>query len=97
MRDALGNFATFDVPTASQGTVAFSINDAGAVTGIGVDQNSAWVGFIRSASDTISIFRVSEAGRRSGEGTYPQGINQSGEIIGFYIDSANGYHGFLVQ
>jgi hypothetical protein len=34
------------------------------------------------------------AGTRPGQGTVPNGANNLGVIVGFYVDTGGGYHGF---
>ena len=46
-------------------------------------------------SAQITTFEAPGAGKGSGLGTSPIGINLSGAIAGYYTDSTGEYHGFL--
>jgi hypothetical protein len=78
------------------------INDEGAVTGdywtCSKDLSSCSVhGFIRNPNGTYTVIDVPGAGPDgySGQGTYPQGINDLGEVSGYYADVNSVYHGFV--
>jgi hypothetical protein len=97
-------FTAFDVPGAGttagsgQGTYPKSINQAGAITGHYTDSNNINHGFLRGPSgDKIITFDAPGAGKTqgSGQGTFPESINDAGVITGRYIDSHNVNHGFL--
>ena len=94
-----GKITTFDVPgagTASyQGTGCFSdcpvsINDWGAITGIYIDANFTYHGYLRNREG--KIVTVDPVGSIF---TFPGGINDLGSITGYYIDGNGVYHGFL--
>lgn len=97
--DAIGTFASFDVPGAgtssSQGTFPSAINPEGAVTGSFVDANSAYHGFLRAGSGAITAFDVPGAGSGAFQGTFPSGINPEGAISGSFVDANSVYHEFL--
>lgn len=93
-----------------QGTVGQGINIQGAITGQYFDGANVAHGFVRAADGTITTFDAPGAGASgtSGDGgigtfeiatyvqgTYPESINNLGEIAGFYIDSNWVWHGFV--
>src|SRR5215472_3063929 len=98
---------TFDAPgagtAANQGTVAFAINLAGAITGFTRDANNARHGFLRAPDGTFTIFDDPNAGICStscgtigpGQGTRAFAINPSGVITGFYSDNSGRCHGYV--
>ena len=106
---ANGTFTSFDAPNAGssppagwfQGTVATGIDTAGDVVGAYADSNNAYHGFYRSASTgTITEFDDPNAPTAtSSRGTFPLGINDAGQIVGFYTtgsyDTVSLYRGFL--
>jgi hypothetical protein len=99
LRSREGNFTTFDAPGA--GTASFqgtgcpsdcptSLNVEGQITGIYIDANFVFHGYLRSPGGRIvtvdpvgSIF------------TFSDGINDLGSITGYYADANVVYHGFL--
>jgi hypothetical protein len=97
----------FDAPGAGtdtgQGTVAFAINPAGAITGFTRDANSARHGFLRAPDGTITTFDAPGAGTCSascgtvapGQGTRAFAINVAGVITGFFSDNSGGCHGYV--
>jgi len=93
------SFTSFDVSQAgtgaSEGTVAISINDGGAVTGFYLVANNVAHGFVRAASGAINTFDVPGAGAGRNEGTFPMSINTAGDVAGMYFDANNVYHGFV--
>src|SRR5215469_2563413 len=98
---------TFDAPGAGtgagQGTTAFGINPAGAITGFTRDANFARHGFLRAPDGTITIFDDPNAGTCSsscgtignGQGTRAFAINPYGMITGFYTDNTGRCHGYV--
>jgi hypothetical protein len=99
-----GEFITFDAPGAGttagsgQGTFPKGINKVGAITGRYVDAHNVNHGFLRSpGGDKLIRFDAPGAGTTagSGQGTFPDGINEAGAITGHYIDGNNVNHGFL--
>ena len=98
---------TFDAPGAGtgagQGTVAFGINPAGAITGFIRDANFARHGFVRAPDGTFTVIDAPGAGTCStscgtigpGQGTRAFAINPSGEITGFYSDNSGRCHGYV--
>ncbi|MGC9948033.1 MAG: hypothetical protein ABSF64_16835, partial [Bryobacteraceae bacterium] len=90
------SFTRFDVPEAGagadQGTLAISINTAGAVAGYYYDADNLPHGFVRAAGGTITTFDAPGAGC-----TYAVSINTAGAIAGYYCDAGNlsFSHGFV--
>src|SRR5271167_1118915 len=94
-----GTFTTFDAPGAGtdiyEGTGCFSdcpvsLNDWGAITGIYIDANFVYHGYLRSPEG--KIVTVDPVGSTY---TFPDGISDLGIITGYYVDTNNVYHGFL--
>ena len=89
-----GTFTTFDAPGAATGngfgTVALSINPAGAIMGYYNDANAVFHGFLRARDATIATFDPPGSAF-----TIPGSINSPGTIAGFYFDAGFVPHGFL--
>jgi probable HAF family extracellular repeat protein len=86
------NFSPIDYPGAS-GTIAYGINDAGAIVGPYYDTAGYAYGFVYKGGD-FTPFNVPGAYGY----THPAGINNVGDIVGtFYYasDPDAGCHGFL--
>src|ERR1022692_3776084 len=92
-------FTTIDAPGActgpNQGTYAFSINTAGAITGYYIDTISVFHSFVRSPSGTLTTFDAPGAGTGAYQGTSAHGINAAGAITGYYINRRGSYYGFV--
>jgi probable HAF family extracellular repeat protein len=98
-----GAFTTFNVPNDDSvlGTVAFGINDTGAVVGdyvvngdVDTDGNANHRhGFLRSSSGVFTTFDVPVPGA---DITIGEGINNAGAIVGVYVDNS-GLHGFVLN
>jgi hypothetical protein len=94
---------SFDVPAAVNGTQPASINDLGEITGVYFDSNGNGHGFLRKARGEIVTFDAPNVGYGTqaglflvyGLGTIPTGINNEGDIVGYYTDSNGAYHGFV--
>jgi hypothetical protein len=88
VRSPNGSFSTFEAPGADQtpqsfnGTLPYSINDAGAVTGYYLDANGNCHGFVRSREGTITTFDVPGGSLL----TQAIGINAEGTVVGFYLN-----------
>lgn len=89
-----GQFTHFDVKDLSN-THVRTINATGAVTGWASDANGATHGFVRSSKGKITVFDPLGSGTSSGQGTLSEGIADDGTVSGFFLDSANVYHGFV--
>jgi uncharacterized membrane protein len=93
----IGYWVSFDVPTATY-TQGIAINDRGQITGLWQDQNGTSHGFLREADGRIVTFDppgMGVGGAGAARGTYPTGINNRGDIVGYYSDKTGGQHGFL--
>jgi hypothetical protein len=102
-----GTLTTFEAPGAGTGTdqgtgcpgCASGLNQWGAIAGIYSDSNNVNHGFLRSPKGEFTTFDAPGAGTGSYEGTgcpsdCPTSLNDSGTIMGTYIDSNFVYHGY---
>jgi uncharacterized membrane protein len=90
-----GTFTQLDVPFASGlSTVAYGINNAGEVVGVyyPAGNDSPVEGFTYSNGTYAKIKSYPQA-----TGTYAEGLNNNGDIVGFYVDADFGYHGFILK
>jgi hypothetical protein len=112
-RSASSGITTFDAPGAIRvagsfdGTFPSSINNAGTITGIYVDANTLYHGFLRSPGGEFTSLDAPGAGTSVGTRfrmfpaptvnikTRSININDRGAVTGNYIDSDNVSHGFL--
>jgi hypothetical protein len=76
--------------TSGNGTEAFAINDAGAVTGIYADASGVVRGFYRSPTGQFSQF----APKGSVE-TVGSSVNDGGTVTGEWYDALGQVHGFI--
>jgi hypothetical protein len=99
LRNPSGTITTFDAPGAGtssyQGTgcssdCPTSLNDFGAISGIYIDSNWVFHGYLRSSSGNIVTVDPSAS-----VFTWSSGINDFGVIAGYYADVNNVYHGFV--
>jgi len=97
VRDAAGTVTTFDAPGArgdkNAGTLPCCINAQGAVIGFCSSCQTGIGGWVRAADGTFTSIDVPGAYQ-----TKPLGINDKGEIVGFYSDSEGRLdrtHGFF--
>jgi hypothetical protein len=94
-------FTTFDAPgagtAANQGTITFSINLFGVITGYYIDASNVAHGFVTAAPfKTFAILTDPDAGQGSGQGTFAGNIKpEGGEIAGSYVDASGVSHGFV--
>jgi hypothetical protein len=56
---------------------------------------NAFRGYVRVFDGTFRLFDVPGAGTGSGPGTFPETINEQGDITGQYLDASGVNHGFL--
>jgi len=91
----LGAFTTVDDPAAAPfSTFAGAINDSGVIVGgYNVFTHRVPHGFI-DLSGVFTTLSDPNAGTASGQGTAAQGISNTGVIVGTYVDSSGGQHGF---
>jgi uncharacterized membrane protein len=99
LRSPNGTFLTFDNPAsgtdAYQGTgcsadCPVSLNDWGAITGIYIDGDFVYHGYLRNPDGQFVTVDAADS-----VGTVFVNINELGAITGYYIDANNVYHGFL--
>jgi hypothetical protein len=99
LRSPNGTITTFDAPGAGtgayEGTGCYSdcpvsLNDWGTITGVYIDANFVYHGYVRSPEGKLTSFDPSGAAD-----TFPYSLNDSGIITGYYLDASNVYHGFL--
>jgi hypothetical protein len=104
LRSPLGEITTYDVPgEGPQGIGCFSdcsigLNDFGAITGYYLDANNVYHGYVRNSQGKVTSFDAPGADQTAGSfnGTFPVSINDQGAITGYYLDSSNVNHAFLV-
>jgi len=75
--------------------VALGINDIGQVVGNFVDVNGDNVhrhGFLQNSKGDFTTFDVPGS-----DFTIAQGINNTGQIVGFYADDDFSFHGFVLS
>jgi hypothetical protein len=65
------------------------------VNGDYIDASGVAHGFVRAPDGAITTFDAPCAGAGSGQGTFPDGINDPGAITGYDLDNNNVSHGFL--
>jgi hypothetical protein len=103
IRQPSGALTLFDPPGSQETDIpTYSINDSGAITGdywtCNADLSNCSVhGFVRTPAGKYTSFDVpgASADGIDGGGTYPQGINDLGEVSGFYVDANFVFHGFV--
>jgi len=108
LRAPVGTFTIFDDSNAGvgadtgQGTLSLGINSAGEISGVYIDENYVFHGYVRTPHGTMIEYDVPGAGTDTFQGTGAcwfiacwGGINAAGAITGFYVDNNNVYHGFI--
>jgi hypothetical protein len=88
-----GTFTTFDVPGANplRATMAFGINDPGAVVGFyRATSDNRRHGFLRSSKGEFTTLTVPDAVL-----TIAEGINNASTIVGLYQAADGSIHGFV--
>jgi hypothetical protein len=104
IRNPNGSLTFFDPPGSQETDIPpiQAINDLGAVTGdywvCSADLSDCTVhGFIRKPNGQYITFDAPGAGPDgyAGGGTFPQGINNLGEVVGYYGDVNSVFHGFV--
>jgi hypothetical protein len=104
-QNASPQIIAFDAPGAGsmlgQGTgcfgCTFAINQWGAIVGTYVDANNVAHGFVRSPEGRFISFEApgADTTANSYNGTWAQGINDLGEIAGYYADATGLTHGYV--
>jgi len=89
-----GHYATIDYPGAAT-DFAGDVNDLGVIVGAYAYTHPGGVyhGFIDRGGQYTTI-NDPNAGTGPGQGTFPQGVNNLGEVTGLYVDSTGHAHGF---
>jgi hypothetical protein len=101
LRTRDGQFTSFDAPGAGlgsmldQGTVPYSINDAGVIAGQYEDPGNVFHGFIRHHDGSFVSFDAPGAGTAAGSGTLAYSLNLKGDTAGVSFDDNFGEHGFV--
>lgn len=101
LRTRDGIIIPFDAPGAglgfglNEGTVAYSINSRGEITGQFQDPDYVFHGFVRFRDGSFDTFDAPGAGRGPGQGTLADSINREGTVAGYFLDENNVYRGFV--
>lgn len=100
LRSATGTVTTLDFTsngTSALDTFALGVNDAGQVVGYYYDANFAAHGFLWTpgAATPFTSIDYHDASGTAVSATFGTGINNSGQIVGYYDDMSLGVHGFL--
>jgi hypothetical protein len=82
-------FATLDYQKCASTIAAYGINNSCAVAGWCIGTSGTEIGFTWANGKFVDV-NVPNA-----LGTEPTGINDNGDVVGLYIDSAGAEHGFL--
>jgi hypothetical protein len=86
-----GTITTFDAPESAGGTVVTSINDKGAITGVGFPGPIGFAtGYIRDPEGNFTRFNAPGSTSMA-----PQSINAGGAVTGWYFDGSGVQHGFI--
>jgi hypothetical protein len=80
-------------PNVTAGPVAWSINNNGVVTVYGQNSSSTYVSF--TTADKGKTFKAFHAPAEGSSGTVIHKINNKGDIVGTYYDTAGATHGVL--
>jgi hypothetical protein len=87
LRDASGNYTTFDAPGASMGAYPKAMNNRGIVTGFYFDSNYGGHGYVRDTTGGFTTFDAPKAAPGAGgfvnAGTFPFSVNDAGELVGW--------------
>jgi uncharacterized membrane protein len=94
---------TFDAPGADttandfNGTFSTSINIEGVVAGYYIDSTNVLHAFLRSPAGKFTTFEApgADTTAQSFNGTVASGINDLGEVTGYYFDASGLQHGFV--
>lgn len=107
MRAANGTITNIDDPdaassgpgnSASNGTLATSVNDSGVIAGSYRDSSAVAHGFVLSASGTFTNFdppSVGSCATTALGGTVVMGIDPAGDVAGNYYDASCAQHAYL--
>jgi hypothetical protein len=94
-RNQNGQFLGLSPPGAVD-TYPSAINDPGEVVGYFSDSAGVVHGFLRDLSGAYTVFDEPEASSENSQGTFVNGMNYNGAVVGFYNDAVSGQiHGFV--
>jgi hypothetical protein len=98
VRTPSGFIAPVNAPGAgaapTQGTQAYGINNAGAITGQYVDVSGVTHGFVRSPDGSFTPVEAPGA-TETGSGTFAVSINDAGDMTGYYFIGTGTRHSFV--
>jgi uncharacterized membrane protein len=94
LRTRDGTITSFDYPGTTGGTSALAINPEGTITGSYLNAAGAFPGFVRNRDGTFTSFFPPNS---NSFGPTPTAIIPSGGIAGFFTDTSNLGHGFLLM
>jgi uncharacterized membrane protein len=102
-KSADSDVIAFDAPGADttandfNGTIPTSINIEGVIAGYYVDPTNVLHGFLRSPEGKFTSFEApgADTTAQSFNGTVANGINDLGEVTGYYFDVSGLQHGFV--
>jgi probable HAF family extracellular repeat protein len=79
------SYSVFSIPGASE-TQAFGINNAGQVSGRYIDNRSSTHGFLYASASGggVTVLNVNNSLNSTTTLTYANGLNNSGDVVGFY-------------
>ncbi len=98
-----GTYVTLDDPSASlqgalEGTLATGINDLGQIVGyyyVDEGNNTNVYSFLYNGGSYVTVADPSANLGGPGAGTLANGINDAGQIVGYYFDQTQHAHGFV--
>jgi hypothetical protein len=90
-----GAITTFDIPAATYGTFAQSINTESAMAGYYTDADSSYHSFVRGADGTLGMIDPPGTSGLFSWGATAQSINARGTVAGTYGDANGVLHGFV--
>jgi hypothetical protein len=102
-KNASSTIITFDAPGADttandfNGTISTSINTEGVIAGYYITPTNVLHAFLRTPDGRFTSFEAPGADTtpQSFNGTVAAGINDLGEVTGYYVDVSGALHGFL--
>jgi hypothetical protein len=91
LREQDGSLTTFD-PTGSIATQVTAMNKKSEITGFYATVDGLYHGFLRHTDGTVECF---DSPSVPNWGIFPQGINDVGDIVGYYQGSNSELRGFV--
>jgi len=96
--DIGGNYTLLRGPLGAKQSFAYGINDNGEIVGTYLDTNNVYHGFVISVASFIGggfpIYTTLNDPLGT-KGTHVTGVNNNGDIVGYYLDSKHVKHGFV--